>query len=78
MSTNKEVNMESNFKAARLASGMSRAEAADIMHVSQPTVVNREQSPGSYRLGELRDLYGSLNGVGKRLLKESLIDYVCV
>ena len=77
MLASKEVDMEFNFKAARLASGMSRAEAADIMHVSQPTVVNREQSPGGYRLGELRDLYGSLNRTGKMLLKESIIDYVC-
>ena len=64
-----------NFKAARLASGLSRKDAAELAGISVITLDSREEKPETFRIGELRQIYGGLNMVGRRLMRESVSEF---
>lgn len=60
------------FGAARRASGLTVDKAAAACKVSRPTYNERERYPLDFRLGELVNLYGSLDAIGKELLVKAI------
>lgn len=60
------------FKAARMASGMTIDNAAEFSGVSRPTYILREQSPGDFRLSEIRLLYCNMADFAKPVLTDAV------
>ena len=63
---------ESNNKiirAARVSSGMTQEQAAELICVSQPTYLAREKLPKSFTIDELEDLFAGFNEDGKKLIQ---------
>ncbi|MGR1082662.1 helix-turn-helix domain-containing protein [Olegusella massiliensis] len=63
---------DNEFTAARRASGITQAKAAEMCGLSKPTYCLRENNPEEFRLAELKDLYAHMNTRGRMLLKEGI------
>ncbi len=62
-----------DFAAARRASNISLDEAAELCGMAaRQTYASRESRPGDFKLSELTSLYSSLNGPGKKILREAV------
>ena len=59
-------------KAARVASGMTQQQAADLLDVSLPTYIAREKVPTAFTLGEIVRLYSAFSSDGRKVLVEFL------
>lgn len=59
-------------RAARVSSGLSQEQAAEIICVSTPTYAARERLPKSFTLDELEDLFIKFDSNGKKLIQEFL------
>mgnify|MGYP003374291734 CR=1 FL=1 len=57
-------------KAARVASGMTQQQAAELLDVSLPTYIAREKVPTAFTLDEVARLYGAFSADGKKVLIE--------
>ena len=62
------------FVAARRASGLSFAQAADAAGVSSATYQSREVDPAQFRLHEIAGVYRSLSDVAKPIFKDAVCD----
>lgn len=56
------------IKAARVASGMTQEQAANIIDSSVPTYIAREKVPKAFTVDELERLYLSFNDDGKKIV----------
>lgn len=61
-------------KAARVASGMTQEQAAEIIDVSTPTYIARERVPGAFTIDELANLYDEFSDDGKRIVASFVSD----
>lgn len=61
-------------KAARVASGMTQAQAAELIDVSLPTYIAREKVPAAFTLDELARLHEAFSPDGKRIVGEFVRD----
>ena len=57
-------------KAARVASGMTQQQAADLLDVSLPTYIAREKVPTAFTLDEIVRLYSAFSSDGRKVLVE--------
>lgn len=64
-------------KAARVASGMTQQQAADLLDVSLPTYIAREKVPTSFMLDEIVRLYSAFSTDGRKVLVEFLQGIFC-
>lgn len=62
------------IRAARVSSGLTQEQAAELICVSQPTYIAREKLPKSFTVDELEDLYNGFEDSGKRLIQSFLRD----
>ena len=69
------VKNDNKLKAAIRFSGISRAGLSEILGLSVPTVIERLNNPGNFRLFEFFALYNELDQDSKRLLDECLDDF---
>ena len=68
-------NTAEKFAAARRASGMTLAKAAESAGIrSINTYTGREDDPLQFRLGELKGMYDSMDNIGRPLLLEAVTD----
>lgn len=68
-------NSSSKIKIARLMNGLSDESAASICGVTRQTISQRNVSPGSWRLGELKAIYDSLNSESKTILLDGVHEF---
>lgn len=69
--------MDNEFKAARRASGLSITDAASACGISSVTYATaRENEPGMFRLGELKNLHSAMNRTCRKLLLSAVSDYL--
>ena len=57
-------------KAARVASGMTQQQAAELLDVSLPTYIAREKVPTAFTLDKLARLYSAFSVDGRKVLAE--------
>ncbi len=62
------------IKAARVASGITQEQAAEIIDTSTPTYIARERVPGAFTIDELSSLYEKFNDDGKRIVASFVSD----
>ena len=60
--------------AARVISGLTQEQAADILGVSTPTYISREKAPKAFTIDELEDLFVKFDEEGKRLVQNFVRD----
>ena len=61
------------FVAARRASFMTQAEAAELCGMAaRQTFALREENPRDMTLGNLADIYAGMNEHGKKLLRDAV------
>lgn len=61
-------------KAARVASGMTQANAACLLGVSLPTYIAREKVPMAFTLDEIAQLYDAFTEDGKKIVLDFVHD----
>ena len=62
------------IRAARVVSGLTQEQAADVLGVSPPTYISREKSPKAFTIDELEDLFVKFDDEGKRLVQNFVRD----
>ena len=62
------------IRAARVISGLTQEQAADILGVSRPTYISREKAPKAFTIDELEDLFVKFDEEGKRLVQNFVRD----
>lgn len=58
------------IRAARVSSGLTQEQAAEIICVSSPTYIAREKLPKSFTVDELEDLFNGFSKDGQRLVQD--------
>lgn len=61
-------------KLARIASGLSQTQAANLLDVSLPTYAARERLPMSFTVDELKNLLDGFSDEGKALIRGFISD----
>lgn len=68
---------EDGFQTARRASGLTVEEAAKAMALSTPCYVTaRRSDPGTFRLRELRGLYGAMTDQARYILEDAVLSFL--
>ena len=62
------------IRAARVISGLTQEQAADILGVSPPTYISREKAPKAFTIDELEDLFVKFDDEGKRIVQNFVRD----
>ena len=63
---------DKTVRAARVSSGLTQEQAAELICVSPPTYIAREKLPKSFTVDELEDLFTGFSISGKKLIQDFL------
>lgn len=58
--------------AARRASNLTIAKAAEICEISKPCYIQREKNPDMFRMHEIAHLYEALSDTAKPIFREAV------
>ena len=67
----------SKFEAARRVSGMTNQGCMETCGFTRPTMNERGDNPASWRLGELHKVYRELSDLGKPILLDAVVEFLC-
>lgn len=65
---------DKTVRAARVSSGLTQEQAAELICVSPPTYIAREKIPKSLTVDELEHLFAGFSNSGKKLIQDFLRD----